>query len=51
VKDAILTDEIYCPSETCVLLASYAMQARYGDFDEKVHRKGSLANDRLLPMR
>lgn len=26
VKDAILSDEVYCPPETSVLLASYAMQ-------------------------
>ena len=25
VKDAILTDDIYCPAETVVLLASYAV--------------------------
>ena len=32
VKEAILIDEIYCPPETCVLLASYAMQAKHGDY-------------------
>ena len=25
VKDAVLTDEVYCPPETAVLLASYAV--------------------------
>lgn len=51
VKNAILTDEIYCPPETSVLLASYAVQARHGDFQKVVHIPGFLANDRLLPQR
>ncbi|ODN03767.1 Moesin/ezrin/radixin 1 [Orchesella cincta] len=49
VKNAILSDEIYCPPETSVLLASYAMQAKYGDFNKDMH--GSLVNDRILPQR
>lgn len=51
VKNAILTDEIYCPPETSVLLASYAVQAKYGDYDKELHASGYLANDRLLPQR
>lgn len=51
VKDAILSDEIYCPPETSVLLASYACQAKYGDFNKESHQPGFLANDRLLPER
>ncbi|CAB3381244.1 Hypothetical predicted protein [Cloeon dipterum] len=51
VKNAILSDEIYCPPETSVLLASYAVQARHGDFDKSKHSAGFLANDRLLPQR
>lgn len=51
VKNAILTDDIYCPPETSVLLASYAVQAKYGDFQKDVHTPGFLANDRLLPER
>lgn len=51
VKNAILTDEIYCPPETSVLLASYAVQARYGDYSKQTHTPGFLANDRLLPQR
>lgn len=51
VKDAILSDDVYCPPETSVLLASYAVQAKYGDNDETKHRKGSLLKDRLLPER
>lgn len=49
VKNAILSDEIYCPPETSVLLASYAMQAKYGDFNKETH--SSLVNDRILPQR
>ena len=37
VKNAILSDEIYCPPETSVLLASYAVQAKYGDFQKDLH--------------
>lgn len=51
VKDAILSDEVYCPPETSVLLASYAMQAKYGDLQPEVHRAGCLTADRLLPQR
>uniref|UniRef100_A0A8C6RJS7 Radixin n=1 Tax=Nannospalax galili TaxID=1026970 RepID=A0A8C6RJS7_NANGA len=51
VKEAILNDEIYCPPETAVLLASYAVQAKYGDYSKEIHKPGYLANDRLLPQR
>lgn len=34
VKDLILRDEIYCPADSALLLASYAMQAKYGDFNK-----------------
>jgi Ezrin/radixin/moesin family/FERM C-terminal PH-like domain/FERM central domain len=51
VKNAILSDEIYCPPETSVLLASYAVQARHGDFNKSTHVPGFLVNDRLLPQR
>ncbi|KAK7873885.1 hypothetical protein R5R35_005746 [Gryllus longicercus] len=51
VKNSILSDEIYCPPETSVLLASYAVQARHGDYNKVVHTSGFLTNDRLLPQR
>nr|XP_015219579.1 PREDICTED: radixin [Lepisosteus oculatus] len=51
VKEAILNDENYCPPETAVLLASYSVQAKYGDFSREVHKPGYLSNDRLLPQR
>ncbi|NWQ80422.1 MOES protein, partial [Columbina picui] len=51
VKEAILNDDIYCPPETAVLLASYAVQSKYGDFNKEVHKSGYLAGDKLLPQR
>uniref|UniRef100_A0A8D0A1F1 Radixin-like n=1 Tax=Sander lucioperca TaxID=283035 RepID=A0A8D0A1F1_SANLU len=49
VKEAILNDENYCPPETAVLLASYSVQAKYGDYNKDVHKPGYLTHDRLLP--
>ncbi|XP_062865372.1 radixin [Trichomycterus rosablanca] len=51
VKESILNDENYCPPETAVLLASYSVQAKYGDYNKEVQKPGYLANDRLLPQR
>jgi len=51
VKEGILNDEIYCPPETAVLLASYAVQAKYGDHNALEVKEDYLANDRLLPAR
>uniref|UniRef100_A0A4W3J8C1 Moesin a n=1 Tax=Callorhinchus milii TaxID=7868 RepID=A0A4W3J8C1_CALMI len=51
VKEGILNDDIYCPPETAVLLASYAVQVKHGDFSKDAHKAGYLTNDRLLPQR
>ncbi|XP_062513387.1 merlin-like [Corticium candelabrum] len=51
VKQQILDMEIYCPPEASVLLASYAVQAKFGDYDESVYKPGFLAEERLLPQR
>lgn len=51
VKETILNDENYCPPETAVLLASYAVQAKYGDYNKDTHKPGYLSSDRLLPQR
>eukprot|EP00049_Salpingoeca_infusionum_P018341 m.356792 g.356792 ORF g.356792 m.356792 type:complete len:572 (+) comp17627_c0_seq1:373-2088(+) len=51
VKEAILSEECYCPPETSVLLASYAVQAKYGDYNPELHKPGFLQHDRLLPAR
>ncbi|KAG8455650.1 hypothetical protein GDO86_001731 [Hymenochirus boettgeri] len=51
VKKQILDEKIYCPPEASVLLASYAVQAKYGDYDPSVHKRGFLAEEELLPKR
>ncbi|XP_014437299.2 merlin isoform X5 [Pelodiscus sinensis] len=51
VKKQILDEEIYCSPEATVLLASYAVQAKYGDYDPNFHEPGFLAQDELLPKR
>ncbi|KAF2888628.1 hypothetical protein ILUMI_17545 [Ignelater luminosus] len=51
VRSAILSGKIYCPPETCVLLASYAAQARHGDYNVKLHHNGFLRKEKLLPER
>uniref|UniRef100_A0A7N6B8X1 FERM domain-containing protein n=1 Tax=Anabas testudineus TaxID=64144 RepID=A0A7N6B8X1_ANATE len=51
VKEDILSEEIYCPPESAVLLASYAVQAKYGEFDKSAHQSGYLSSERLLPKR
>lgn len=48
VKENILDETVYCPPETSVLLASYAMQAKYGDFEEASYTVGQ-SKDKLLP--
>lgn len=51
VRELILSDDIYCPPETSVLLASYAAQAKFGDYNPDVQKPGFLTNERLLPAR
>ncbi|XP_068087791.1 ezrin [Hyperolius riggenbachi] len=51
VKDGILSDEVYCPPETAVLLGSYAVQAKFGDYTKDIHKAGYLSSERLLPQR
>lgn len=51
VKQAILSMDIYCPPEASVLLASYAVQAKYGDYDETSYRPDMLVSEDLLPQR
>lgn len=36
VKNSILNEDIYCPADISVLLASYALQAKHGDFDKSI---------------
>lgn len=51
VKEEVLSGDIYCPPETAVLLASYAIQAKHGDYNKLENLPGYLANERLLPKR
>uniref|UniRef100_A0A3B3SV15 NF2, moesin-ezrin-radixin like (MERLIN) tumor suppressor b n=1 Tax=Paramormyrops kingsleyae TaxID=1676925 RepID=A0A3B3SV15_9TELE len=51
VKKQILDEEIFCSPEAAVLLASYAIQAKYGDYDPNFHKPGFLAQDELMPKR
>ena len=45
----ILSEKIYCPEETVLLMASYQVQAKYGDYDGKKHSSGYLADEDLFP--
>ncbi|KAM4733200.1 moesin-like isoform 2-T2 [Anableps anableps] len=51
VKESILNDDIYCPPETAVLLASYAVQVKHGDYSKDYHVPGYLMKEKLLPQR
>ncbi|XP_076002851.1 ezrin a [Genypterus blacodes] len=51
VKEGILSEDIYCPPESAVLLASYAIQAKYGEYNKTVHQAGYLSSERLLAKR
>ncbi|XP_077418164.1 merlin isoform X2 [Vanacampus margaritifer] len=51
VKKKILEEKIHCPPEASVLLASYAVHAKYGDYNPNVHKPGFLAQEELLPKR
>ncbi|XP_029316385.1 ezrin a [Cottoperca gobio] len=51
VKEDCLGEDIYCPPESAVLLASYAVQAKYGEQDKSSYQPGYLSNERLLPKR
>ncbi|KAK4302353.1 hypothetical protein Pmani_025539 [Petrolisthes manimaculis] len=51
VKQSILNMDIYCPPEMSVLLASYAVQAKFGDYDPASYQTGALSMEELLPQR
>lgn len=51
VKQSILNMDIYCPPEMSVLLASYAVQAKFGDYDPTTYQTGALSMEELLPQR
>lgn len=49
VKQSILNMDIYCQPEASVLLASYAVQAKYGDCNEFYSKMEKLDVEELLP--
>lgn len=49
IRDSILSDEIYCPPDTCVLLASYALQAQFGNCTSESELPITI--DKLIPAR
>ena len=50
VKQSILNMDIHCPAEVSVLLASYAVQAKYGDYNETFNSMDKLVDvEELLP--
>ncbi|KAM7376317.1 hypothetical protein PAMP_006059 [Pampus punctatissimus] len=51
VKEDILGESVYCPPESAVLLASYAIQAKYGEYSKSVHQPGYMSSERLLSKR
>ncbi|XP_017275216.1 moesin [Kryptolebias marmoratus] len=51
VKESILNDDMYCPPETAVLLASYAVQVKHGDYRKDYHVPGYLTKEKLLAQR
>ncbi|CAG9824068.1 unnamed protein product [Phaedon cochleariae] len=48
VKSSILNDEIYCPADTSVLLASYTLQAKFGDHDADKHNENIIKKEKLI---
>ncbi|XP_070834761.1 ezrin a [Chaetodon trifascialis] len=51
VKEDLLSENVYCPPESAVLLASYAIQAKFGEYNKSVNRRGYMSSERLLPKR
>nr|XP_039267928.1 merlin-like [Styela clava] len=51
IQHLILSEDLYCPPEASVLLASFAVQAKYGDYDPEIHAPGFVEIQELLPKR
>uniref|UniRef100_H2ZN56 FERM domain-containing protein n=1 Tax=Ciona savignyi TaxID=51511 RepID=H2ZN56_CIOSA len=49
LQQLVLSEKLTCTPEAAILLASYAVQAKFGDYDEEIHKPGFLANEVLLP--
>lgn len=50
-RAAVVEDEIYCPTDKAVLLASLSCQAEFGQYNLLPKSGGFLANEKLLPDR
>ena len=48
MKSDILSEKLYCPAEKAVLLASYAVQAKFNDYDDEICEPRYLANEKLF---
>lgn len=51
VKEDILLENIYCPPETAVLLASFIIQSKHGEYNESLNNSGYISAEQLLPKR
>ncbi|KAH0517191.1 Tyrosine-protein phosphatase non-receptor type 3 [Microtus ochrogaster] len=43
------TSQLTCPLNSAVVLASYAVQSRFGDFNPSIHHPGYLADSQFIP--
>ena len=51
IREYIYQSRIYCPPEHAFLLASYALQERYGDHNVDLHKADQVAQFKLIPKR
>ncbi|KAM3928940.1 tyrosine-protein phosphatase non-receptor type 3 isoform 2-T2 [Leptodactylus fuscus] len=49
LKNDILEGRIPCPLNSAVVLASYAVQSEFGDYNSSVHLPGHLSNKKFIP--
>ncbi|KAI6656230.1 Ezrin [Oopsacas minuta] len=49
VSKLIISGDIYCPPEAALLLSSYTVQSKFGDYDSEVYKPGFLRNENLIP--
>lgn len=49
MKSSVLCSDIYCPVDTAILLASYSLQEKYGNYNVLLQPKGFLKEQRVLP--
>ncbi|XP_074844069.1 tyrosine-protein phosphatase non-receptor type 3 [Carettochelys insculpta] len=49
LKTDILEGRLLCPLNSAVVLASYAVQSQFGDYNSSVHQSGYLSKCRFIP--